>query len=120
MLVMFYAFLLAVSQFFYKQGMNQIGIITLTRLKGLPSLAVKMACNPYLLCGIIIGIFSFCLWLIILSWLKLTIAFPLQAVQFIFVVLIAWLLLREKIMLTDWLAIGFILSGIVLLGRKYF
>jgi uncharacterized membrane protein len=61
---------------------------------------------------------SFVLWLVILSWFKLSLVFPLTALTYLFVALLSYLMLGEKLLLQNYAGIILIALGIFFLLYK--
>jgi uncharacterized membrane protein len=61
---------------------------------------------------------SFFLWLTILSWFKLSLAFPLTALAYVIVAVLSYFMLNEKLFLHNYLGIVLIAFGIFLLLFK--
>jgi len=74
--------------------------------------------NPYFLLGTGLMAASFFLWLVILSWFKLSLVFPLTALTYIFVALLSYLMLGEKLLLQNYAGIMLIALGIFFLLYK--
>jgi undecaprenyl phosphate-alpha-L-ara4N flippase subunit ArnE len=74
--------------------------------------------NPYVLGGTLLLGSSFFIWLFILSWFKLGVVFPLTAVTYILVALLAYFILDEKLSWYNYLGILLISGGIFFLLYK--
>jgi len=113
-----YSFLLALSMVLLKIGVNQIGGFHIRGVNDIVQLALAVLKNPLILCGIIIMASTFFLWLFILSWLKLGHAFPLTAFTYVFVPLLTYFVLNEKLLLHNYAGIALIATGIFFLLYK--
>jgi drug/metabolite transporter (DMT)-like permease len=107
--------MLAVSQLLLKQGAGQLfqggGKRSLKDL-------VIMFMNPYLFFGMLLsglGAFS---WLLALSSLELSYAFPFQSINYFLVPLFAAFFLREKLSPARIIGILFICAGLVVLSMS--
>jgi len=58
------------------------------------------------------------LWLLVLQRLEVGIAYPMLALNFVFITLIGRYLFNETADLRHWLGVALILSGVVLLGQQ--
>ena len=72
--------------------------------------------NPFVLGGLGAYGVSAILWLIVLSRLPLSLAYPLVSLGFIAVVALAALVLHEPVSAMRMLAVGLIICGVVVLG----
>ena len=113
--LLIYTFTLAMSQILLKKGLTQIGTFSAHNIVDLFNLLVAVLKNPYVVGGTALMASSYFLWLAILSHFKLSIAFPLTAIGFIFVALLSYFILGERLLWHNYLGIGFIALGIFLL-----
>jgi len=116
--MLFYTFILAYSQVLIKTGLNQIGPLSIKEPRDILILGTELLKNMNILFGMLLLISSFFLWVLILSWFKLVLVFPLTAVAFIFVALLAYFMLNEKLMLVNYFGIAMIAVGIFLVLYK--
>ena len=113
--IVVYTLILAYSQILLKLGVSQIGGITFDHPF---QLIFSIFQNIYVISGTILMASSYFLWLAILSWFKLSIAFPLTAIGFIFVAILSYFVLNEKMLFINYIGILFIALGIFLLLYK--
>lgn len=73
----------------------------------------------YIVAGVLISVVYFFLWLIVLSWAEVSWALPMNAVEYIFVSLLAIFFLKEKVVPIRWLGIGFITAGVFFMMRSW-
>ncbi|MBU0671804.1 MAG: hypothetical protein KJ732_02115 [Candidatus Margulisbacteria bacterium] len=116
--VVIYTSILAFSQIILKIGLVKVGSFNIKESKDLFSLGLALLSNPYVLLGTALMASSYFLWLAILSWFKLSVAFPMTALGFIFVALFSYFMLGEKLLLHNYLGIALIAVGIFLLLFK--
>lgn len=114
----FYTFVLALSQILLKLGINRMGSFSVQNTKDMLLLALAILKNPYILTGTALMASSFFLWLFILSWFKLSLVFPLTALTYIFVALLSYYLLGEKLLLQNYIGIIFMAIGVFFLLLK--
>ena len=89
----------------------------LVSLRHFPSLLPKLATSPPILAGLACYVLSLGLWLVVLSRLPVSIAYPLQSLGYVMVVTFAHVLLNEPLTATKLLAITLITLGVLLLAR---
>jgi drug/metabolite transporter (DMT)-like permease len=116
--MLIYTFALALSQVLIRMGAAQIGCITLKCTKDVVDLMFALLNNVPLISGTVLMGSSFFLWIYILSWYKLSVAFPLTALSFIFVAILSHFLLGEKVGIFNYLGILLIACGIFFLLYK--
>ncbi len=94
-LLFFNVLLTVIGQILFKHGMNIVGRINSVRdaLEKLPQAFL----NPYVLSGIAIYGFTTLVWLVILSRVKLSIAYPMLSSGYVLSILFSWLLFKESI-----------------------
>ena len=117
-LILIYNLFLALSQVFLKTGLTKVGHFHVNEIKGVFAFAFATLRNPYILLGTALMASSFFLWIVILSWVKLSIAFPMTALGFVFIALLSYFMLGEKLLLHNYLGIGLISAGVFLLLFK--
>ncbi|MFH1386481.1 MAG: hypothetical protein ABIH50_02325 [bacterium] len=116
--IFIYTFILALGQILLKLGMNRLAGFPLQNFKDVLLLLPALLKNPYLLIGTGLLAASFFLWLVILSWFKLSLVFPLTALTYLFVALLSYFMLGEKLFLQNYAGIFFIALGIFFLLLK--
>ena len=104
------------GQLLLKFGMRQVGPVSRSDLSNPVSLLLTVFSNPLILIAIPLYVAGFLLWLIVLSNLDLSYAYPFLALSYILVPLFSWLLLGEQIPLLRWIGIMVICGGLVLVG----
>jgi drug/metabolite transporter (DMT)-like permease len=110
--------MLAISQVLLKYGLFQIGGVKVSGFQGAFFFTLAAARNPFVLSGTVLMASSYFLWMTILSWFKLSVAFPLTSLAFVFVAVLSYFLLNEKLLPLNYLGIVLITGGIFLLLYK--
>lgn len=113
-----YTIILALSQIFLKIGVSQIGGFKINSLADIFALVPTILSTPLLLLGIALMGSSFFFWMYILSWFKLSLVFPLTAMTYVFVAILAGIFLGEKLLWINYLGIVLIAAGIGFLVYK--
>jgi multidrug transporter EmrE-like cation transporter len=104
------------GQLLLKTGMRQVGPISGSDLSNPFPLLLTVFTNPWILIAIPIYVAGFLMWLIVLSKLDLSHAYPFLAVTYVLVPLLSWLLLGEQVPSMRWIGIAVICVGLVLVG----
>ncbi|MCC7352237.1 MAG: EamA family transporter [Anaerolineae bacterium] len=105
------------GQLAMKRGMTEVGFIT-GELARLPAMAVRAFTTPHVLLGFVAYFVSAVLWLIVLSRVELSLAYPVVSLGYVLVVLTSWLLLGEQVNLLRWLGVFVICVGVYLVTRS--
>lgn len=115
LLILVNVFLTVSAQIMLKHGMNQVGKIN--SLENMRSLAIKAITNPYVVGGI--GVFGFTsvLWLIVLSRVEISLAYPMLSIGYILVMLWGWLVFNENVTVTRLLGVILICLGVFFITR---
>lgn len=94
MLLLFNVLLTVMGQLLLKQGVSKVGVISFREL--VPKLT-QVLLNPYVIGGISIYGFTTFVWLIILSRVKLSIAYPMLSLGYVLTIPFSWLFFKESI-----------------------
>jgi len=105
------------AQLLLKAGTNALGVITLTREDWLAQFG-RMAVEPHLAGGIACYAVSVVVWIIGLSRVPVSIAYPMLSLGYIVNAIAAHYLFGESVTLARWLGIGFIIIGVWLVARS--
>jgi len=106
-----------VGQLFLKHGMLQIGQFAITAT-ALTAALIKIVTNFSVMFGLFLYGLSAFLWLIVLSRMDLSFAYPLLSVGYILVLLFSWLVFKENVSLVRWLGVVVICFGVFLISRS--
>lgn len=107
----------ALAQLLLKAGTNAIGVIHLSAENWFVT-GVKLATQLPILGGLTCYVVSVLVWIIGLSRVDVTIAYPLLSLGYIINALGAWYFLGEAVSTQRILAIAIIIIGVVLLTRS--
>jgi drug/metabolite transporter (DMT)-like permease len=107
----------AAAQLLLKAGTNRLGVITLTADNWTAMLA-RMASEGYFIGGIAFYGVSVLVWILGLSRVPVSIAYPLLSLGYVVNAIAAHYLLGEAVTAQRWLGIGFIVAGVYLVARS--
>lgn len=110
-------FLNAFAQLLLKKGTNAVGAIHLTAENWF-SIGVQLATQLPIIGGLTCYVISVVVWIIGLSRVDVTIAYPLLSIGYIVNAIGAWYFLGEIMSLQRMLAIGVIIIGVALLVKS--
>jgi drug/metabolite transporter (DMT)-like permease len=105
------------GQLSLKTGMTHVGRIDAAALHQPLQLLWKIFTTPIILAGVAMYVVGTLIWLVVLSRLDLSFAYPLVATTYVFTPLLANLLLHEQIPGLRWVGIVVILIGVVIVAR---
>ena len=94
-LLIFNVFLTVLGQILLKQGVTTVGRID--SFRELLSKLWQVIFNPYVMGGISIYGFTTFVWLVILSRVKLSIAYPMLSLGYVLAIPFSWLVFKESI-----------------------
>ena len=106
-----------IGQFMMKQGMGHVGVISGTMGSIVNGLS-RAFFNPYVLAGVGAYGLSSIFWLILLSRVELSYAYPALSLGYVLVTLVSAFFLGEQVSGMRWLAVLVICVGVVLLSRS--
>jgi drug/metabolite transporter (DMT)-like permease len=104
------------GQLLLKSGMRQVGPVSFSDLSDPFPLFLTVFTNPLILIAIPLYVAGFLTWLIVLSKLDLSYAYPFLAVTYVLVPLLSWLFLGEQVPSMRWVGIAVICAGLILVG----
>lgn len=107
----------AAAQLLLKAGTNVMGVITLTRDDWADTL-MRMATQGYFVTGVIFYGVSLIVWILGLSRVPVSIAYPMLSLGYVINAVAAHYLFGEMVTVTRWLGIGFIILGVWLVARS--
>jgi multidrug transporter EmrE-like cation transporter len=100
-----------------KARTNVLGVITVTA-DNWPSQFGRMALEPHIAAGLACYVVSVVVWIIGLSRVPVSIAYPMLSLGYIINAIAAHYLLGEALTLSRWVGIGFIIVGVWLVARS--
>ena len=105
----------AVAQLLLKSGANAVGPIN--GLEGLKGVALTLAFHPGVIGGLFCYALSVVIWVIALSRVDVSIAYPMLSIGYVVNALLAMAWLGETISLQRWIGMAVILAGVALIAR---
>lgn len=110
-------FLNAFAQLALKQGMRTIGEFTFS-MDNLVPIGMKVVMNPYVILGLFCYVVSVAVWLLVLSRVDVSFAYPLLSVGYIVAAMFGMLFFGENVGLIRWAGIIVICIGVYLITRS--
>lgn len=107
-----------VGQLLLKMGITQVGTLAFgSGLAGLIQLGLRVFGNLKVLGGFAVYGLSSLFWIVVLSKVDLSLAYPMLALNYVLVPLTAWLFLGEQVPTLRWLGAGVVIIGVVIISR---
>lgn len=106
----------ALAQLTLKQGMRSIGHFSFS-MDSLLRMSMTIGFNPFILAGLACYVVSVVVWLLVLSRVEVSYAYPLLSVGYVVTALAGWLLFAESMNLVRWSGIAVICCGVWLITR---
>lgn len=113
-LIVFGVMLNAAAQLALKQGMRNIGYFDF-RLDSFGRVLLAVATSPYILAGLSCYIFSVAVWLLVLSRVEVSYAYPLLSIGYIVTAFAGWYFFNESMGVMRWAGIIVICLGVWLI-----
>lgn len=115
-LILFGVLLNAVAQLLLKAGMNNIGHFVFTWSNILP-IGFKTFTNFHVIAGLGCYVFSVVVWLVVLSRVEVSYAYPMLSIGYIVNAIAAYYLFGEALSVTRILGISVIILGVFLIAK---
>lgn len=105
------------AQLALKHGMHQIGYFDF-RLENLGRVFLAVTASPFVLGGVACYVFSVAVWLLVLSRVEVSYAYPMLSIGYVIVAIVGWLLLNESVNATRLAGILVICLGVWMITRS--
>lgn len=116
-LLMLGVLLNASAQLLLKAGTNAVGHFEFTAANIVP-VGMKLALQPQILGGVACYVVSLVVWIMGLSRVPVSIAYPMLSVGYVLNAIAAWYLFGESFTAQKLIGIGFIIAGVFLVTRS--
>jgi drug/metabolite transporter (DMT)-like permease len=104
-----------VGQLLMKQGMMIFGTFPVTQLL---AKMIPMVFQPYVFLGILCFAVSSIFWLVVLSRIDLSMAYPMVSIAYIVTAIFSYYIFKENVTLIRWIGIITICFGVFLISRS--
>ncbi len=106
----------ALAQVCLKKGMLSIGHFRFAPAV-IPQVAKSVAGNPFILLGLLCYVVSVVVWLLVLSRVEMSYAYPFLSVGYIIVTVLGYVLFQESVTFYRILGVIIICLGVILVSR---
>lgn len=108
----------AVGDIFLTLGMKSVGDLSTKGFREILNVTVQALTSPKLIIGTVLQAVYFGLWLAVLSWEDLSVALPMQALNYLIVAFLSQWYLGESVTPMRWAGIVIICVGVALVTRS--
>lgn len=106
----------ACAQLLLKAGTNAVGHFEF-HLENLMPIGMKLAFQPYIMGGMACYAVSLVVWIMALSRVPVSIAYPMLSIGYVINAFVAWQWFGEPLSAQKLLGIGFIVIGVYIVAR---
>lgn len=107
----------AAAQLLLKAGTNAVGRFEFS-LPNLVPVGMKLAFEPHIAGGVVCYVVSLVVWIMGLSRVDVSIAYPMLSIGYVLNALAAWYLFGESLTAQKLIGIAFIVTGVFLVARS--
>jgi len=100
------------------KGMKEMGYISTMNLLGILNVAFQALTTPKLILGTMMLAVFFFLWLAVLSWEDLSVALPMQALNYVLVAFLSQYFLHEVVTPMRWAGTVLVCVGVMLITKS--
>ena len=100
------------------KGMKELGDLSSMNLKAIIDTALRAMASPKIIVGVAMLAVFFFLWLAVLSWEDLSVALPMQALNYVLVAFLAQYFLGEVVSPLRWAGTLLVCAGVMLITKS--
>lgn len=100
------------------KGMKELGDLSAMNLRGILSAGYQALTSPKLVIGTAMLAVFFFLWLAVLSWEDLSVALPMQALNYVLVAFLSQYFLGEIVTPMRWAGTVLVCIGVILITKS--
>lgn len=105
------------GQLLLKTGIDRIGISDFSSMKAVANLFSGVIKSPLILTGLFLYFISAAIWLIVLSTVDLSFAYPFIGFTYVMVLVLSKFILKEDVNPIRWIGAFIITVGVVVISR---
>ena len=99
-------------------GMKELGDISTMNLRGILKVSLQALTSPKLVAGTAMLAVFFFLWLAVLSWEDLSVALPMQALNYVLVAFLSQYFLHEVVSPLRWAGTVLVAVGVIMITKS--
>ncbi|WP_404832645.1 SMR family transporter [Alcaligenes nematophilus] len=115
-LVLAAVFLNTFAQMLLKAGTNSLQILLLPE-RGVFYSVFRALFNPFITSGLILYVLSFAVWVVVLSKLEVSVAYPLLSLGYLVGLVLAWVFFGEVVTFNKVIGVCFLMIGTYFITR---
>lgn len=100
------------------KGMKEMGDLSAMNLRGILDAAMRALTSPKMIFGTAMLAIFFFLWLAVLSWEDLSVALPMQALNYVLVAFLSQYFLGEVVSPLRWAGTVLVCVGVMMITRS--
>jgi len=105
------------AQLLLKAGTNTVGVFAFSS-DNIATVGLKLATEPHILAGLACYVVSVVIWIMALSRVEVSIAYPMLSIGYAVNAIAAWYLFGEPVTATRVVGIGIIIAGVYVVARS--
>lgn len=105
------------GQILLKIGINRIGVGEMSSFGALGQLFTGVIKSPMVLTGLFLYFISAAIWIVVLSTVELSFAYPFIGFTYVLVLVLSKVILKEDISLIRWAGAAIITIGVIVISR---
>lgn len=105
------------GQILLKIGINRIGVGEMSSFEALRQLFTGVIKSPMVLTGLFLYFISAAIWIVVLSTVELSFAYPFIGLTYVLVLVLSKVILKEDISLIRWAGAAIITIGVIVISR---
>jgi multidrug transporter EmrE-like cation transporter len=105
------------GQILLKFGMNKIGSISLNSIGALGHLFLSIFKSPLVIIGLFCYVISAAIWLVVLSAVDLSFAYPFIGLTYVLILVVSKFILKEDVNPIRWAGAAIITVGVIVMSR---
>jgi len=117
LLILFSISIAVAGQILLKIGVNRIGIVNFSDLEALKQLFFGVIKSPLVISGLFLYVISAAIWLVVLSAVDLSFAYPFIGLTYVMVLILSRFILKEDVNLIRWAGALIITIGVIVISR---
>ncbi len=117
LLILFSISIAVAGQILLKIGINRIGIVDFSGLEALKQLFFGVIKSPLVISGLFLYVISAAIWLVVLSAVDLSFAYPFIGLTYVMVLILSRFILKEDVNPIRWAGALIITIGVVVISR---
>lgn len=117
LLILFSISIAVAGQILLKIGINHIGMVNFSNLDALKQLFFGVIKSPLVISGLFLYVISAAIWLVVLSAVDLSFAYPFIGFTYVMVLVLSKFILKEDVNPIRWAGALIITIGVIVISR---